>query len=91
VVVRLRTPVAYVVRAELRERAIHLVREALAAESGRSLNQAVLRIGLRVGVGVTPETLCRRVKQAAMGALEVPRVTTSDSTRIKNSSGTFAS
>ena len=66
---------------ELRERAIRLVREAMSEQPGLSLNQAVLRIGPRVGV--VPDTLRGWVKQARIDAGEQPGVTMSEAKRIK--------
>lgn len=66
---------------ELRERSVRLVREAMAEDPDLSLNQAVHRVGPRVGV--VPDTLRGWVKQARIDAGERPGTTTSDATRIK--------
>jgi transposase len=66
---------------ELRERAMRLVVEAMAEEPGLSLNQAVLRIGPRVGV--VPDTLRGWMKQARIDAGERPGTTTAEASRIK--------
>jgi transposase-like protein len=66
---------------ELRERAKRLVQEAREQDPELSLNQAVLRIGPRVGVG--PGTLRGWVKQADLGAGRRPGVTSSDSAELK--------
>jgi len=66
---------------ELRERAIRLVREARAEDSGLTWSQAVRRIGPRVGVN--PDTLRGWCKQAAIDAGEAPGTTTVDRTRVK--------
>lgn len=65
---------------ELRDRAQRLVVEARQQDPGLSLNQAVKRIGERVGVN--PDTLCGWRKQAAIDAGELPGTTTSDAKRI---------
>lgn len=67
--------------AELRERALRLVAEARAEDPKLSLNQAVRRIGPRVGVN--PDTLRGWCKQAAIDAGQAPGTTTSDHKRIK--------
>src|SRR5215218_4663840 len=67
---------------ELRERAIRLVREAVAAEPGLSVNAAVRRIGPRVGVN--PDTLRGWSKRAAIDAGEVAGTTTADGKRIND-------
>jgi transposase len=66
---------------EMRERAQRLVAEAMAEDPGLSLNQAVLRIGPRVGV--VPDTLRGWIKQARVDAGERPGTTTSDAATIK--------
>ena len=66
---------------ELRERSVRLVREAMAEDPDLSLNLAVHRVGLRVGV--VPDTLRGWVKQARIDAGERPGTTTSDAMRIK--------
>jgi len=66
---------------ELRERAKRLVQEAREQEPELSLNQAVLRIGPRVGV--KPDTLRGWVKQADIDAGRRPGVTTGDAATIK--------
>ncbi len=66
---------------ELRERAQRLVGEARAEDPSLSLQQAVLRIGPRVGVN--PDTLRGWVKQAAIDAGQRPGVTSSESARVR--------
>ena len=66
---------------ELRDRSIRMVREAMAEDPDLSVNQAVHRIGGRVGV--VPDTLRGWVKQARIDAGERPGTTTSDAARIK--------
>lgn len=66
---------------ELRERAMRLVAEARKEDPALSLNQAVIRIGARVGVN--SDTLRGWVKQAAIDAGERPGTTTGDAVRIK--------
>ncbi|WP_295688866.1 transposase [uncultured Brevibacterium sp.] len=66
---------------ELRERAIRLVQEARKEDPELSVNQAVIRIGQRVGVN--PDTLRGWVKQAQIDAGERPGTTTDDASRIK--------
>src|SRR5690606_41878798 len=66
---------------ELRERAMRLVQEARKEGPELSANQAVIRIGQRVGV--TPDTLRGWVKQAQIDAGERPGTTTDDGQRIK--------
>ena len=66
---------------ELRERAKRLVQEAREQEPELSLNQAVLRIGPRVGVN--PDTLRGWCKQADIDAGRRPGVSTSETARIK--------
>ena len=67
---------------ELRDRAQRLVAEARAAEPELSLNQAVLRIGPRVGVN--PDTLRGWVKQADIDAGRRPGLTSSEASRVKD-------
>ncbi|WP_448390209.1 IS3 family transposase [Microbacterium aurum] len=66
---------------ELRERAMRLVQEARKEDPELSVNQAVIRIGQRVGVN--PDTLRGWVKQAQIDAGERPGTTTDDALRIK--------
>lgn len=66
---------------ELRERAMRLVFEAREQEPELSLNQAVLRIGPRVGVN--PDTLRGWVKQADIDAGRRPGTPTSDAEELK--------
>lgn len=66
---------------ELRERAMRLVQEARKEDPELSVNQAVIRIGQRVGVN--PDTLRGWVKQAQIDAGERPGTTTDDASRIK--------
>ena len=66
---------------ELRERAVRLVREAMAEDPDLSMNQAVHRVGPRVGV--VPDTLRGWVKQARVDAGEARGTTTGDAARIK--------
>ena len=51
---------------ELRERAVRMVLEARAEDPGLSLNQAVLRIGPRVGI--VPDTLRGWIRQDQINA-----------------------
>ena len=67
---------------ELRDRAQRLVVEARQQDPELSLNQAVKRIGERVGVN--PDTLRGWCKQAAVDAGELPGTSTSDAKRIKD-------
>ena len=67
---------------ELRDRAQRLVVEARQQDPELSLNQAVKRIGERVGVN--PDTLRVWCKQAAIDAGELPGTTTNDAKRIKD-------
>ncbi len=67
---------------ELRERAIRLVVESRAEEASLSLNQAVLRIGPRVGVN--PDTLRGWVKQADIDAGRRPGSSTAEASRVKD-------
>ena len=66
---------------ELRERAMRLVQEARKEDPELSVNQAVIRIGQRVGVNA--DTLRGWVKQAQIDAGERPGTTTDDASRIK--------
>lgn len=66
---------------ELRERAMRLVAEARQKDPELSLQQAVVRIGSRVGVN--PDTLRGRCKQAAIEAGDRPGTTTADAQKIK--------
>lgn len=66
---------------ELRERSIRLVREAMKEDPSLSMNQAVIRIGQRVGVN--PDTLRGWTKQARIDAGEVAGTTTGEAARIK--------
>jgi transposase len=66
---------------ELRERAMRLVAEAREQDPELSQNQAVERIGQRIGVN--PDTLRGWCKQAAIDAGTRPGTTTSDAARIK--------
>ena len=66
---------------ELRERSVRLVRESMAEDPDLSMNQAVHRVGARVGV--VPDTLRGWVKQARIDAGEHPGTTTGDAARIK--------
>jgi len=60
---------------------MRLVAEARKEDPELSLNQAVVRIGQRVGVNA--DTLRGWCKQAAIDAGERPGTTTSDAARIK--------
>ncbi len=66
---------------ELRDRAQRLVAEAREQEPELSLNAAVTRIGLRVGV--KPDTLRGWCKQADIDAGRRPGTTTGDAVKIK--------
>jgi transposase len=66
---------------ELRERAQRLVAEARAEEPSMSLNQAVSRIGPRVGVN--PDTLRGWCKQAAIDAGHLPGTSTAEASRVR--------
>jgi transposase-like protein len=66
---------------ELRERAKRLVQEAREQDPTMSMNQAVLRIGPRVGVN--PDTLRDWVKQGDIDAGRRPGTTTSEAATIK--------
>jgi transposase-like protein len=67
---------------ELRERAMRLVQEARAEDPGLSLNQAVIRIGQRVGI--VPDTLRGWCKQAAIDSGKRVGTSTTDAKRIKD-------
>ncbi len=67
---------------ELRERAIRLVQEARAQDPELSLNQAVIRIGQRVGVNA--DTLRGWCKQAAIDSGQRPGTSTSDAKTIRD-------
>ncbi|MEU3848051.1 hypothetical protein AB0E44_13830 [Micrococcus terreus] len=58
-----------------------LVQEARTEDPELSVNQAVIRIGQRVGVN--PDTVRGGVKQAQIDAGERPGTTTDDASRIK--------
>lgn len=60
---------------------MRLVQEARKEDPELSVNQAVIRIGQRVGVN--PDTLRGWVKQAQIDAGERPGTTTDDASRIK--------
>ena len=60
---------------------MRLVQEARKEDPELSVNQAVIRIGQRVGVN--PDTLRGWVKQAQIDAGERPGTTTDDGQRIK--------
>ena len=66
---------------ELRDRAIRLVQEARAQDPDLSFNQAVIRIGQRVGVN--SDTLRGWARQAAIDSGERPGTTTGEAQRIK--------
>jgi transposase len=66
---------------ELRERAQRLVAEAMVEDPGLSLNQAVIRIGPKVGV--VPDTLRGWIKRSAIDAGQRPGTTTNDAAAIK--------
>jgi transposase-like protein len=70
---------------ELRERAVRLVNEAREQEPEFSLNQAVNRVGPRVGV--KPDTLRGWVKQADIDSGRRPGTTTNDAARIRELEG----
>ena len=67
--------------AELRERAQRMVVEARAEDPLLSLNQAVLRIGPRVGVN--PDTLRGWIKRAQIDAGLRPGVSSVESARVR--------
>ena len=66
---------------ELRERAQRLVAEAMVEDPGLSLNQAVLRIGPKIGV--VPDTLRGWIKRSDIDAGRRPGVTTADALTVK--------
>jgi transposase-like protein len=66
---------------ELRERSQRLVVEARAQDPSLSLNQAVLRIGARVGVN--PDTLRGWVKQADIDGGRRPGTSTGEASKVK--------
>ena len=66
---------------ELRERAQRLVAEAMVEDPALSLNQAVIRIGPKVGV--VPDTLRGWIKRSAIDAGRRPGTTTDDGAAIK--------
>ncbi|GAB3700211.1 transposase [Mariniluteicoccus flavus] len=66
---------------ELRERAMRLVQEARKENPEVSVNQALIRIGQRVGVNA--DTLRGWVKLAQIDAGEWPGTTTDDASKIK--------
>jgi len=68
--------------AELRERAVRLVKEARVEDPSLSLTAAVQRIAARVGV--VPDTLRGWCKQALIDAGQVPGTTTADAASIKD-------
>ena len=67
--------------AELKDRAVRLVREAREQEPGLSIHAAVTRIGPMVGV--SPDTLRTWYRQAETDAGRVPGVTSEEKGRIK--------
>ena len=67
---------------ELRERSVGLVVEAMAEDPSLSLNAAVKRIGVRVGV--VPDTLRGWAKQHRVDTGQSSGITTSDAKRIKD-------
>jgi len=60
---------------------MRLVQEARKEDPELSVNQAVIRIGQRVGIN--PDTLRGWVKQAQVDSGERPGTTTTDAARIK--------
>ena len=66
---------------ELRERAQRMVAEACEEDSSLSLNQAVLRIGPRVGVN--PDTLRGWIKQSRIDRGERSGVSTGEAGRVR--------
>ena len=66
---------------ELRDRSLRLVTEAMAEDPSLSLNQAVKRIGERVGV--VPDTLRGWTKQHQIDTGRRPGTTTSDAATIR--------
>ena len=67
---------------ELRERSVRLVSEAMAEDPSLSLNQAVKRIGERVGV--VPDTLRGWTKQSQVDGGLRKGTTTSDAATIRS-------
>jgi transposase len=67
--------------AELRERAVRLVREAREQEPGLSIHAAVQRIGPMVGAN--PDTLRTWYRQSETDAGRQPGVTSEEKSRIK--------
>ena len=67
---------------ELRERSVRLVVEAMAEDPSLSLDAAVNRVGVRVGV--VPDTLRGWAKQYRVNTGQAPGTTTSDARRIKD-------
>lgn len=67
---------------ELRERAQRLVAEARSEDRSLSLNQAVLRIGPRVGVN--PDTLRGWCKQGDIDAGRRPGTSTVEASKVKD-------
>ncbi len=67
---------------EIRERAQRLVGEARTEDPSLSLNQAVLRIGSRVGVN--PDTLRGWVKQADIDGGHRPGTSTAEAGKVKD-------
>jgi len=66
---------------ELRLRAQRLVEEARVEEPSLSMNQAVMRIGPRVGGN--PDTLRGWVKQAAIDAGDRPGIPAAEASKVK--------
>jgi transposase len=66
---------------ELRERAVRMVAEARLEDPGLSLNQAVFRIGPRVGV--VPDTLRGWMRQEQINKGERPGTTSAESARVR--------
>jgi transposase-like protein len=67
---------------ELCERSVRLVVEAMAEDPSLSLDAAVNRVGVRVGV--VPDTLRGWAKQYRVNTGQAPGTTTSDARRIKD-------
>ena len=67
---------------ELCERSVRLVVEAMAEDPSLSLNAAVNRVGVRVGV--VPGTLRGWAKQHRVNTGQAPGATTGDARRIKD-------
>ena len=65
---------------ELRERAIRLVRDRIAAEPGLAVSRACRLTGEQLGIN--PETLRNWVTQAEVDAGDRPGTTTSDAQRL---------